>query len=238
MTFALTSLTAFAGETDALLKCTREVVQSRRTDSSALSQLGRGLQTLGSGGSADQALTSCKEIKVQLSHLPRRKSADIKTDIDSLEQNKSISYGVQSVLQEFNQPMTSCKVIGIDADAAVGVGVGAGIAFGKCQSQSGRKFGVVVPMVSALVGFMADAQLVDWNFSYAADEAISAHDGILIGLILSFRADRLDFGFGSTDTEAVGVGIGIAGEDTFTLPIKLLPLGNDFTVIKSTLGIK
>ena len=235
---ALSSLSAHAGEIDAALKCTRDVIQSKKIDKDTLIQFGKVLDGVTANGSADQLLSNCKAIKTAVSSLPRRSGKEIAADFAALEMTNQVSFGSLGILKMFSQPVTSCTVLGIDADVAIGVGVGAGVAFGECRSESGRKFGVMVPMVSALVGLMADAQIVDWKFQYASNEFVSAHDGILMGLVLSFRADQLDFGFGRTDTEAVGVGIGIAGESTLTLPIKLLPLGNDFTEIKSILRIK
>ena len=225
-----------------VLKCVRAITESHRFNTEVILKTDGLLRELSSdyGNHQDTSalMSDCQALKKESEKIEKQTDSQIGKLTDDLYwQGKGLISDIFAdiVLKRFLSPSMACHIVGIEVKAALGFGLGAGLATGTCRSDTGRRFAVMVPMGAVLLGGIVEAEMMGLSFEIPNAHNVLDESSITLALGVSVRMDQLGILGGSSKTEGLGVGLGFALEDYAVLPLKFLPLGNNFKAIKALL---
>lgn len=203
------------------LKCVRRVLTPKRIDFAALNKLFYTIKDYKANG-PEVSLKTCHEILAEVKDLPRLNQDEMETILYKVNNahDYSVGWNAMRILDNMIDNYSECILNSAGVDAAFGIGGGVGLGVGTCHRGDGRVFAIVAPRISYGIGGGIVVTLGRQHFTLINNKVVE-DGGFTYGAILAER--EMD-----GNENAYGVGLGLMLEDGVIIPLKVLPVGNDF----------
>lgn len=219
-------------DVDRFLKCMVKVNESHRVTLDSSIKLYHLFTDL-KQGLASESLEQCLEIKKESNSLPRLSKKEIenlKKELSFLENDPHDKF-FNYFKNTFIDYISWCKMGGFNANIAIGVMIGGGMSVGKCSTTNRQNFLVVAPKIEVGQGFGGFIYIE--KFDEPGYDSLPENTEYYVGFGVAVSIESGD----PSLSPKLGAGLGLTSSKTFRFPIKLIPIGFDFSHDRTRLGI-
>ena len=210
------------------LKCVRKITATKRADTNTLQKLFEMVKAY-KNTDVNDSMRSCEALLLEVKELPKISKNELRDNLEHVQLGADYESGwnAMHILDGMIHPSSECALNSVGVDAALGLGGGVGLGIGSCQREDGRVFVMVAPRFSYAIGGGAAVTIGRQHFTLR-DEKIVEDGGFTLGIILVQREIK-------GDDSAFGLGLAVILEAGSVIPLKVLPVGNNFDKIREYL---
>ena len=196
----------------------------------------------------------CK--KFSRSNRNKRKNRAAWEDLHAISVEQYSESPLQVIVNSFINPETTCRIVRLDATAAIAVSAGVGFGFGYCAKTNGQRYLAMVPAGHIGVGAFASVHVHHQNIVFFSTDRLvekrgpdsflkQFQGGVGLGITRNsyddvFQWDRMFSIARRHENEGVGWGVGAGYSIGYngSLPVRIMPLKNDWLPIINILEHK